>query len=312
MKLAVMSMTGLALAIGVRAAAAECGARHSMITPPPEQVLPIDPIVFVFEPGWGAHAQLEARQGGRLVALDEVQVGESQAWHVYRVAFHGTREGELVVHYASDYASEDDGGRATYRLAHAAPPDHAELLAAQTIDYSWPCSYSRGVSLATRGNAIAYRVEWREPSGRGDIATAYLPALDLWTGDEIRFEGGRNVFVGHLSCNGHDVPDGAFAEPTPVELVALFADGREAAIPIGMVQIDGEGHRLRAPEDFASPAILAPPPPPAAAPPPPRADAPPSRWPAIALVTAATAIFAASILRPRRRRRRAAIGQLAD
>jgi hypothetical protein len=290
-----------------RPAAAECAEPRTRISPPTGASLAVDPVLYVFAPLDDPTAAIAAWQGGARLRVDVDRVDQRPAWSVYRVTIHDSHAGELIVAYPD--------GTATYALAAHAPADHAALFATELVEDHWMCSRTVGVSFATRGNAVAYRLDWLDADRPGLIASAYLPI----TTDVL---GGANTFVGMLSCIGYDVPTDAFLAPTPVELVALFADGREAAVPLGMIRIDEDRGVLRAPEDYAFGAAMDPAPPA----PPPRArwavdafpmTAPEPLWPALLIAGASGTVGGGALmglaLRVRRRRRvPARVGQLAD
>jgi hypothetical protein len=207
-----------------RLAAAECATLRTLVSPPSGSSLPPDPTIYVFA-GRDDASTAVTRDGAPLEA-DRAVVGRTAAWTVTRVTIHSSAPGPIEV------------GDAHYTIGQA-PFDEAILIAGDTVDDEWTCSFTRGVRLYVRGG-VAYRLEAARDATalrNGDFETTYLyPRPNHLRGSRSADE----LVIGHLSCRGSDVDD-ATAEllrgGAYVRLVALYADGRERGAELGYMRI---------------------------------------------------------------------------
>ena len=89
----------------------------------------------------------------------------------------------------------------------------------------WECSFAREIRLRFRGDAAAFRFEWKTSEGRRRV----------WLSPDGVWGGGGGVDFGHVNCAGWTVPEADFAQPRRVRVTALFADGH--AQPIGTMTL---------------------------------------------------------------------------
>jgi hypothetical protein len=304
-----LAAAALAALATARTAAADCGGGHTHISPPDGAHVPVDPHIYLFVPH-GVWAQrdewLRIEQGGKGVPFRATVLADVPAWQVVRLDITTDVARPLTISYApADYW---DRGEATYTVDHAPAADRATLIAAEHVVDRWTCSYTDAIALDVTGTAVAYRLEWartadelaRAPRGRAWLWPESDPVLrDAVDGEALASP--DRLMIGHLSCRGFTIPEGALAEPRATRLVALFADGHEATIDTGGLQLaDGT---VRLPEHglltTARPA-----------PPPPILIAVSEPGPALAAAAAGAFGALAIMLALSSRRRRSALGTL--
>ena len=200
-------------------AAAMCARGSGSTTEPASgSVLPANPTVYVFLRWTGEPIHVTDLKGRRIAARIEL-VGESPAYQVYAVRPHIRRGGLRVQFDASREPALFDvspSARVSPELVVGTPSYTYD-------DWTWPPSDFTNVPV--EGNAIAYRVEWRQD---GALRLAYLPAAmgDFYRADNVPRR--RSMLqLGFVSCFGSTVPDEAFHAPALVRVIGLHADGTE-------------------------------------------------------------------------------------
>ncbi|MCE9572041.1 MAG: hypothetical protein K8W52_02675 [Deltaproteobacteria bacterium] len=304
---AVAALLSTALAASARA---ECGSLHPRISPPTGVHLPVNPHVYLFIDAetWATRDQwLRIEQDRKGVPFDATVLDRRDDRLTIRLDIHTDVARDLTIQYGPYDGWSDPA--VDYVIEHHAADDQVRLVASSHIDHHWSCSFTDAIALDLIGNAVAYRLEWARSAA--ELAAHPMGRAWLWPdpadpdlGDLDGYVAPDQILIGHESCRGMTIPDGALVEPRATRLVALFADGHEATIDTGVLQI-GNG-TVRLPEGTEAPTVAPPPPP----------QAPVELeltlpWSALVAAAASGACAALGIvLALRSRRRRGPIGSL--
>ncbi|MCE9572040.1 MAG: hypothetical protein K8W52_02670 [Deltaproteobacteria bacterium] len=218
-------------------AGATCGS-GLRISPHGEHV-PIDPHVYVWIPDYALPVEgdeFRVEQGDEVAPTRVAMLGRAPAGTAFRLDISASGPEPIRVY--------GPGGDeiAYYTIDPAPVVDRAMVVAAWHLVDEWSCSYTDAIALEVTGAAIAYRLEWARtaaelairPTGRAwlDPGELEFDLVDDLGPDALP----PQVLIGYDSCRGSTVPEGALQQPRATRLVALFADGREAAIDTGVMQ----------------------------------------------------------------------------
>jgi hypothetical protein len=218
-------------------AAAMCGPSPvPRISPPDGAHLPVNPHVYLFlaEDAWPPMDQvLRITQGDRPVPFRAVALGATPAGIAVRIDITTSVIAPLTIVYGYSDRGEEVAG---YPIDPAPAHDTALVIAAEPAE--------RGaLALDLASTAVAYRLEWARTAR--ELATSPTGHAWLWpqpADPDLRAAAGGyaapdRVLIGPDHCRGSSVPGGAFDEPHATRLVAVFADGREASIDTGVMQL---------------------------------------------------------------------------
>lgn len=291
---------------------AQCSGPHPRISPPDGALLPHDPHVYLFVDAetWASRDDwLRIEQHGKGVPFHATVLDARAGELTIRLDLRTDVADDLAITYGPYDGWTNP--QVDYVIAHGPADDQARMVAAEHVVDHWSCSFTDAIALDLIGNAVAYRLEWarsaaelaKRPTGR-----AWLwphPADPMLNGVD-GYQAPDQILIGHESCRGMTIPDRALVEPRATRLVALFADGREATIDTGVLQIGGDAVRL--PEGLEVPSVA---PAPVVAPPAPVEVELTLPWSALIAAAASGACGALGIaLALRARRRRGPIGTL--
>lgn len=312
------ALTALAaLGATVTSAAAECGEPRPRISPPDAARVPIDPHVYLFIEAdtWATRDDwMRIEQDGRGLPFHTTELGRNGTELVLRLDISTDVASPLTIWYGP--SDGWDNAVVTYIVEHEPAPDQARLVAAARVVDRWSCSFTDALGLEIIGNAVAYRLEW----ARSAEALAARPMGKAWlwphpADAELRAAAGPyattdQLLIGHESCRGRTIPAGALDEPRATRLVALFADGHEAVIDTGMLQI---GHGTARLPELGGQAAVSPVVAPATSPAPVEIELT-LPWSALVATAASGACAALGVVLALRSRRRRAgsIGTLGD
>ena len=230
MKRVIVALVTASAMWSVRDVVAQCAMPGTLVSPANGAILPPSPTIYAFL--GRAEDKLVVTRNGMPVPFMTRGLAHVQAWDVVSVTIDVPSPGPIEVTYA------DERPPMRYTIAAAAPVDHATLVASETVDDEWSCSFTRGVQLDVVGDAVAYRLDVA-----ADVTALrhgrYRSAFLYPRPSELRTAGAPAALViGHLSCRGLDLPDDlAIDDGGYARLVAIFADGREHAEELGYLRI---------------------------------------------------------------------------
>lgn len=235
---------GLALMLAgalPEAARASCASPRPFFAPTDGSILPANPVVFLFVPGFlqgdEIEIELDVANAGRSTSSWSDVVSESPAFRTYRIEIAAPAGSELRVQASFRinelplYAIES-----RYRVADVEPPDAGPAIPMKRPQYehsSWTCSYQSTWNLTPQVDAPAYRVEWAPTKDAYQARareTIVVPGRmnGFWRPYPGRSEGPALVQLGHLDCMDHTmVWPGAHIW---VGVWALLPDGSEIAL----------------------------------------------------------------------------------